>query len=210
MNIPGGLNIANPRPPRFGWLLLLVGVPILLGGIGVMVYGIAQAISEANAIRDDAVVRGVVSDATGQTYSFESRDREFSVYLDFKGITNNSERFDDATGATVCTIVQPTGGDTVIRGSRQGTAATIGSLASVGGFDLAGSSARIACEYDRFRGRFRRPDEVPYVVTPHSTGEVARGVVLIISGVAIAVGGGWLAILGHLRRRKAARIRAGV
>jgi hypothetical protein len=204
VSLPGAIDFGERQPKGGGTVLLVAGLLVLVAGILGAAYGIGQAIGQAGAITDDAVARGFVRPGFGQAIAFETPRPKLTVYLDFDGITSNSVVYDDASGATSCEVTARDGSVRTFTGARQGTAATIGDLVSVGSFEVPSPSGRIRCGYTRSGGGL--PSEVPFLLTPHSTGEVVVPVLIIIGCVFAAIGGGWAAFVGRSRRRKRARI----
>ena len=194
MSLPGGIDFGRPPARRGGSLLLGFGVLLLAAGLASLAFGISLAVGQAGALADDAVATGVVGDGP---VAFASEPGKLTVYLDMDGITDNSEEFDRISAATDCTATGR-GFEDSFSGSRQGTAATLGDYVSVGSFTLPGSSGRIACTGPR----------TPFVLSPHSTGELFVSVGIIIAAVAVAGLGGWAAVAGWLRRRRAHQVGA--
>jgi len=204
MSRPGGLDLGGGRPPRGGALLIALGAVLLMAGLVIGGYGIVRAVQSNAAIEDDAVATGVVSAVPGEPVRFESDADELSVYLDFDGVTDNSVVQERASGAVGCLVSGQDGSSESFSGARQGTAATVGDYVSVGSFSIP--SGEISCVYTSASSAL--PGEVPYVVTLGGTGAAAWPVFIIIGGVTVALLGGWAAVGGWLRRRRAARLRA--
>jgi hypothetical protein len=61
----------------------------------------------------------------------------------------------------------------------------------------------VRCAYGpgTYRSRLRRPERVDYVVTPGNAGAWEGGALLIVAGVFVAIGGGFLIGWGWRRRR---------
>ena len=132
----------------------------------------------------------------------EGDRRHFTVYLLFGGVENNSEDQDLAVRDTGCEATMPDGVVTRFRGARQGTSLQLGDAASVGHFSSQPGEVAVRCAYltSTRSSRRRRPDTVPYVVTPGKPGGADGDVLMTIGGVFVAIGGGFLAWLGWRRR----------
>lgn len=204
MSRPGGLELGDGRPPRGGTLLIALGAVLVVAGLVFGGYGIVRAAQSNAAIEDDAVATGVVSAVPGEPVRFESDADKLSVYLDFEGLTNNSEAQERAAGAVGCLVTGPGGSSESFSGALQGTAVTVGDFVSVGSFSI--SSGEISCAYTSAASGL--PGEVPFVVTRGGTGAAAWPVVIIIGGVTLGLLGAWMGVLGWSRRRRAVRLRA--
>jgi hypothetical protein len=174
-------------------VLLILGLVVLGVGLTGVGRGIGQAVGQAGALDDDAVATGRVG---GAAVAFESAEPELSVYLDFHGGFGDSDTQDRIAASTTCTV-SGRGFEKNFSGARQGVSATLGDYVSVGSFTLPGSAGRIACA--------GREPVLPFLVTPHSTGEIGKSVLLIIAGVAVAGLGGVAAVIGLLRLRRRRR-----
>lgn len=194
MSLPGGIDFGRPPARRGGGVLLALGVLALGAGLAALAFGISLAVGQAGALAEDAVATGVVGDAP---VAFASEPGKLTVYLDMDGITDNTEEFDRISAATDCTATAR-GFEDAFSGARQGTAATLGDYVSVGSFTLPTSSGRIAC----------RGPRTPFLLTPHTTGELFVSVGIIIAGVAVAGLGAWAAVAARLRRRRAHQLGA--
>ena len=197
----------QPRRREVGWLLLALGVLLLAGGIAASIAGIVGAVGNRDAIEDDAVGRGTVRDLDSEVDRIafavpEGDRRHFTVYLLFGGVENNSEDRDLAVRDTGCEATMPDGVITRFRGARQGTSVQLGDAASVGHFSSQPGEVAVRCAYltSTRSSRRRRPDTVPYVVTPGKPSGLTGDVLMIIGGTFAAIGGGFLGWLGWRRR----------
>jgi hypothetical protein len=202
---PFGSRRAERGP---GWVRIVLGALVVAAGIAAAVAGIAGAVDSAARIEDDAAARATVSavdhpaGATGFTVPGGER-RDFSVYLLFDGVESNSTVQELMVRDTGCVATLPDGVETVFRGARQGSAATLGKASSVGHFSSQPGRVRVRCAYTSGTRRSERvrADAVPYVVTPGTPGEAGADAIVIVAGVFGAIGGGFLAWWGWTRRR---------
>ena len=197
---------AMAGPPRRGWIRVALGLLLVVAGVVATAVGIAQAVTEHGKIEGDAVtgadVRdGGLGDAAAFTVPAGGR-RHFSVYLLFDGVESNSEVQELAVRDTGCAATMPDGVVTEFRGARQDVAATLGGAASVGHFTSLPGRVTVRCGYTsgtRSSER-RRPDSVPFVVTPGKPSFLDSGVLTIVGGVGVAIAGGFLGFWGWRRR----------
>jgi hypothetical protein len=197
---------SRPTVRRRGWIRILVGVALVVGGIVGTVVGIGDAIGTHDSIEADAVGRGTVSVAGAGLVTFavpSGERRDYTVYLLFDGIESNSTIQELAVRDTGCVATMPDGVQTTFRGARQGVSQTVGHSASVGHFSSQPGRVNVQCSYTSgtLRSQRRRPDAVPYVVTPGKPTALGGGVVTIIGGVFGAIVGGFLVAWGWRRRR---------
>ena len=178
-------------------MMRYVGALVALAGALGLAYGIGMVIGQTSVIGKDAVARGT----TGTRLAFESRERELTVYLDQRGIPNVNDIDDRLSGATSCRVTAD-GYEHEFSGARQGSAATLGRWVSVGSFTLPGSSGRIDC-VTQPSGIV--PAQLPFVVTPHGTGEAFKSIGLVILGIFVAIGGVVAFVVGMKRARRSAR-----
>ncbi|MDW5597344.1 hypothetical protein VSS74_23555 [Conexibacter stalactiti] len=207
---PAGEDPFGSRPSvqRRGWIRLVLGVVLLVGGIAGLAVGIVQAVGAHGRIEGDAVGRGIVREGgRGGALAFEvppGERRHYTVYLLFEGLFSNDEVQELAVRDTGCLATMPDGVQTAFRGARQGVAATLGNAASVGHFSSQPGRVTIACAYTsgtRSSER-RRPGAVAFVVTPGTPSWVGSGVLTILGGVAAGLLGGFLAVWGWRGRRR--------
>jgi hypothetical protein len=187
---------------RRGWVRIVLGAAGLVAGIVAAVIGILDAVDTRGKIESDAVARGVVRVSDGEfgpPVSFEAPPggpHDYSVYLIFaKGnVVNREDEEDAAVRSTGCQATLPNERQVTFSGNVQGVATTIGRASSVGSFTSPPGGVEVRCAYGQGsrRTRFRRPDSVAYVVTPGKPSAFGGGVLLIIGGVALALGGGFL------------------
>jgi hypothetical protein len=191
-----------------GWLRIVAGLLIVLGGIGLTVYGIAGAVDAAGKVEGDAVGRATVRDnEVRDVVRFtvpEGERRRYTVWMLFDGYTSNDDLRELMVRDTGCAVDLPGGDETRFRGARQGTSVVLGDAATVGTFTSAAGEVRVRCAYitGTLRSERRRESGVPYVVTPGGPSEFGSDVLLIVGGVFGAIGGGIIAAWGWSRRRR--------
>ena len=191
-----------------GWVRIALGALLVAAGLAPVVAGIAGAVGTANDIEDDAVGRatvraGEVRDVVRFTVPQGER-RDYTVYLLFDGVENDSVVQELMVRDTGCAATMPDGVETRFRGARQGVSATLGKASSVGHFSSQPGAVRVRCAFvsGTRRSERRRAESVPYVVTPGRPSEAAGGALLIVAGVFGALGGGFLGWWGWSRRRR--------
>jgi len=205
---PPGEDPFGSRPSRVrrGWVRVVLGALLAVGGVLALGYGIVEAVRAGNAITDDAVARGTVREGGGQEATFvvpDREDREYTVYLQFSGVFSNDEDEDLTVRDTRCVATTSTGERVAFGGNRQDVAATIGGSASVNHFAAPAGPTVVRCGYgDGTRSsRVRRPDSIGFVVTPGTPSLAGDGVLYIFGGVGANLLGGFLFWSGWRRRR---------
>lgn len=199
---------SRPSVRRHGWIRLLLGVILLVGGVGATVAGIVQAIEARNRIESRAVARGTVRDGLRGAVAFdvpEGERRRYAVYLLLKGgLVRNSENDDLVARDTGCVASMPDGVLTRFSGSRQTISETLGNAVSVGRFTSQPGRVSIVCGYvsGTRRSERVRPDGVPYVVTEGGPSWTSSGVLTIIGGITAGILGGFLFGWGWRGRRR--------
>lgn len=203
---------ARPTVRRRGWVRIVLGAALLACGLVVSGVGIVGAVRASARLHDDAVGRSVVRAGSADAVTFvngAAARRSYTVYLDFDGVTSNAEVHDLASRDTACVATLPDGAETRFRGARQGVALTLGSAVSVGQFSAQPGRVSLRCAYSSGTraSRVRRPDAVPYLVTPGRPNGLTSVVGLILGGVAGGLLGAWLLLSGW-RGRRVPRARA--
>ena len=197
---------SRPTVRRRGWIRVLVGAALIVGGIAAAIIGIGDAIGTHDRIEADAVGRSTVSATEAGLVRFTvppGERRHYTVFVLFDGLESNSTIQDLAVRDTGCAATMPDGVQTRFRGARQGIAQTFGHSASIGHFSSQPGRVSVRCAYTsgtRSSER-RRPDALPFVVTPGKPSVLDGGVVMIIGGVFGALAGAFLVWWGWRRRR---------
>ena len=170
------------------------GVVAVLLGVYLLVTGVLGAVEAATGIREEAVATGSV----GESIAIEGASAKQTVYLDLDGVINSVTQ-ERIVAATRCEVTAEGFRDS-FSGSVQGVSTTIGDLSSVGTFTLPEGFGRLECA-GAGAGR-------PLIVSPKGGGAVFAAVLKIIGGAILAGLGIAVAIIGFLRRRRAARQQA--
>lgn len=201
-----GAPVSRHRP---GYLRILLGAALLLGGIGMAVYGILDSINFRSDAIDDAVGRGLL-EGVGPTdpVTFEADDStgdEFTIFLDTPDI-GNSTHLEREVQSTACTVLRSDGSEKEVLGRIQGTASDIGGLMSVGGFSATPGETTVTCGWRAPSRRLDRgrADERVFLVSPGQPSAAGGGVLVTIVGVFGAIGGGFLLAWGLHGRREMA------
>lgn len=206
---PGGDPFGSrPSRRRRGWIRVVLGVVVLVGGCVAAIGGIVRAVDERDRIESGAVARGVVTAVAPEeervTFEVPDRDRrDYTVYLLFEGVVSKEPEQELAVRDTGCTATLPSGDQTTFRGSRQNVSSSVGQASSVGHFSAAPGTVAIRCAYvsSSRRSRRQRPDSVAYVVTPGKPAALT-GTLAIVGGVFAALAGGFLSAWGWRGRRQ--------
>jgi hypothetical protein len=188
---------SRPKPRRRRPWLVVLGLLLVFGGIGGLVYGIVEAVTEASRIGDDAVGHGTarVEDASPVTFEVPAGGRRhFTVWVDFDGVTANADVQETMVANVVCVAVMPDGVQTAFRGAVQGVSVTLGSKSTIGHFSSLPGRVRVEC---RSTGS---AEALPFLVTPGKPSFVGSGIGWILGGIGTVLLGGFLAIWGFLRR----------
>lgn len=195
---------------RRGWIRIVLGTLLLVGGIAVAIAGILTSIEFRSNAFDDAVGEGrlegvgptdpvsfVVDDTTGE---------DFTIFLDTPD-TGNSTHLEREVQSTECIVNRSDGTEQEILGRIQGVASDIGGLRSVGGFSATPGDTTVTCGWRAPVRRLDRgrADSRTFLVSPGAPSLAADGVVAILAGVFTAIAGGALLAWGLHGRRELAR-----
>ena len=197
---------SRPSVRRRGWVRICAGAVLVLAGAVAAVAGIVTAVRDHAALSENAVARGTVGETVRFAHDGAGRS-SFSVYLSFDGVENNTTDQELAVRDTACVATGTDGAQARFRGARQGTSVVLGGSASVGHFSVPPGAVSIRCAYTSGTrsSRRRRPDRVPYVVTPGTPSSMAGGVGLIVGGTFGSLLGGWALWSGWRGRRRPVR-----
>ena len=195
---------------RKGWVRIVVGAVLLVGGVAVAIGGILESIEYRSNAFEEAVGEGrlegvgptdpvtfVVDDTTGS---------DFTIFLDTPD-TGNSTSLEREVQSTECDVVRSDGTEEEVLGRIQGVASDIGGLRSVGGFSATPGETTVTCGWRAPSPRLDRgrADSRTFLVSPGAPSLAAGGVLSVVAGVAGALGGGALLAWGlHGRRELAA------
>jgi hypothetical protein len=186
---------------RRGWVRVLLGGLLLVGGIVLAGQGILRSIEHRSDAFDEAVGEGRL-EGVGPTDPVrftvdETTGRDFTIYLDTPG-TGNDTHLDREVQSTECAVVRSDGTDKEILGRIQGTASDIGGLRSVGGFSATPGETTVTCGWRSPNRRLDRgrADSRTFLVTPGTPSDAAGGVLSTIGGVFLALAGGALLAWG--------------
>ncbi len=181
---------AGPTRRKRGWLRILFGLILTVGGLAGVGLGIVATINERDKIDNDAVARG----APGETLTFEAPEAgDYTVFLIFHGGgLQQTTRQERVVRNTECQVDLAGTGRTVFTGSRQSVSITLGSASSVGRFDTGPGPVTLLCQ--------GFADDVEYAVTAGQP-SLLRSIMTIIGGAFAAAGGIGLLIWGLIGKR---------
>jgi hypothetical protein len=189
-----------------GWVRIIVGGVLLVGGVALAGLGIFGAIDHRSDALDGAVGRGVL-EGVGPTEpvtfvaSADTGD-DFTIYLDQPG-GGNDLPLEREVQSTECTVRRSDGTDKEVLGRIQGVASDIGGLRSVGGFSAPPGETVVTCGWRAPVPRLDRvrADQRTFVVSPGKPSDAAGGVLLTLAGITAALAGGALVAWGLHGRR---------
>jgi len=202
-----GAPVSRHRP---GYLKILLGAVLLLGGIAVAVVGIVDSINFHSETVDEAVGRGLL-EGVGPTepvtfVTDEATGDDFTIFLDTPDL-GNTTNLDREVQSTECLVRRSDGTEKEILGRIQGAASDIGGLLSVGGFSATPGETTVTCGWRSPARRLDRgrADSRVFLVSPGKPLEAGRGVLLAVGGVFTAIAGGALLARGLHGRREIQR-----
>lgn len=195
---------------RKGWVRVVVGALLLVGGVAVAISGILESIEYRSNAFDEAVGVGRL-EGVGPTdpvtfVADETTGEDFTIFLDTPD-TGNDTHLEREVQSTECTVVRSDGTEQEILGRIQGVASDIGGLRSVGGFSATPGETTVTCGWRAPTRRLDRgrADSRTFLVSPGAPSLAAGGVLTIFAGVTAALAGGALLAWGlHGRRELAA------
>lgn len=195
---------------RRGWVRILVGTALLLGGIALAVAGILESINHRSEAFEDAVGQGLL-EGVGPTdpvvfVADDATGDDFTIYLDTPG-TGNDVHLEREVQSTECVVRRSDGTEKEILGRIQGVASDIGGLRSVGGFSATPGETTVTCGWrsPSLRLDRGRADSRVFLVSPGKPSVAGGGVLVTIVGVFGAIGGGFLLAWGLHGRREMRR-----
>ena len=195
---------------RLGYVRILVGTVLLVGGVAGAVVGIVDSVGFRSDAFDHAVGRGVL-EGVGPTdpvifVTDDATGDDFTIFLDTPDL-GNSVHLEREVQSTECVVRRSDGTEKEILGRRQGTASDIGGLMSVGGFSATPGETTVTCGWRSPVRRLDRgrADSRVFLVSPGTPSEAGDGVILAIAGVFMAIGGGALLAWGLHGRRELRR-----
>lgn len=193
-----GFAGANGVPARTRWgrrLGAVAGALLVVIGLAGFGWGLWTTITAGRAIDDDAVARGAVAPpgTEGEAVAFVAPGRErYTIWLDTGGTTE--EQRDIVVGSVACAVRTSDGTVAEVRGSRQGSAVTLGNRSTVGTFTSAEGRVEVACAHQR-SGSART-----VLIVPGGPEAAGLAIAAMVLGVFAAVGG--TILLGALRRSR--------
>jgi hypothetical protein len=199
-----------PSVRRPGWVRIVLGALALVGGIVAAVVGILDAVETGGKIEKDAVARGVMMVSDGEfgapvTFAVPAGEsRGYTVYLIFDDNIDSDGEESAAVRDSRCQVKLPNERLVTFGGNRQGVSNTFDRASSIGTFSSPPGAVEVRCAYapGARRSRRVRPERVDYVVTPGVIDGLGGGTGLIVAGVFVAIGGGFLLRWGLRGRRR--------
>jgi hypothetical protein len=184
-------------------VIVFLFVPVLIGGIVATVGGNYW-------LRRAAVAEGR---APGEI-SFRAGTGRYVIALSakpdgtlFDGLFRSERRaqyrvFEGDSSHARCTVTHPDGSTSSIRGDRQASSVTAGSVyETVGEFTGKGGTTTVACRFDPVEDLLGTPTEAPLMVHPANRVAQYLGIGLILGSLLVAGAGTLLILWGTAWRR---------